>query len=780
MRLPFLWPALGMSLGVVSHRLLDLTSFRFFLLSAFIVSFMILWQCRGSRLFVPLYALAFFFAGCLGASLQSSRPPHAIEHFAKGQRMVLQGRVASFPEMKERGKKRNLSFVLEAENFLESKRQTTNTERLVQPVSGKVQVFLSQPEAIPQRGETVRLYGQLKLPRPQVNPGVFHYGRYLATQHIHALFVAYGAKSLTFLQRPPTFWGVRLLDHWRTKLRERIRVLFVGDHEPLYRALILGERKELSGQMRDAFMNTGTIHLLAISGLHLSLVCGSFYVLLLFLKMPQRMALFLTLLAMLTYVFLSGARIPVCRAAGMLGLGFLAVWVGRERNYLNAFFLAFLLFLIADANVLTQLSFQLSFLSVFSLMVLLREFREGWRWTELFWKTGAVMLGTFPLVLYHFQIFSPIALLSNLCAVPLVHFALLSAFLALAFGFVPGLGVTLAGMSKLFLAGAVGWIEWMASLPWGYYFIPKPTGEWLALYYGLGIAWVLLRSIRAKGTVFLRRGLGGGLLLCLFVFLRPAKAESFELVMFAAGKNELLYTQFPSQNAWLLNTGRGAPSNQARWILLPFLRSRGVKQLSGIVTLSAAHKHTGGLQVLRRSLQTDYWMYPRSASKKLEKKLQRQFKDKALRKEPVQAGEEWEVGAEGAFSVLAEINGRLLLGIRYQEDVFLILPQLDASILEALAKEAAWFQGKEIQALILPAFRTPPSQREVKELIELTQPAWILAPTPDALTQEIGVQAGVSFFDTGTYGALTLKVNEAGEWFLETFMHPENKEENRI
>ena len=135
------------------------------------------------------------------------------------------------------------------------------------------------------------------------------------------------------------------------------------------------------------------------------MIAGTFYLMFLFSGLGYRKTALLTILIVIVYVGLAGAGIPDQRAGYGSVLVLLGVLIGRPANLLNALCFAFFMLLLWNPKSLWNIGFQLSFLSVFSLMLILPLLSRWSAWTLSLGSSLAVLFGTFPVVLYHFNIF---------------------------------------------------------------------------------------------------------------------------------------------------------------------------------------------------------------------------------------------------------------------------------------------------------------------------------------------------------------------------------------
>ena len=202
MEIPFFWPALGFALGILLRPWLAAPEPA--LWAVFSLGIFFLWFSRGRRIFPVFLVLSFSCLGILFSKTDQARPENAVESFAvesheKGKNWIwLEGRALVHPEIKQNGRKQNVSFVVSARRF--SKRKGSRFES--HPVSGKVQVFLMQPPLpLPEAGDQVRIAGNLEFPKPVLNSGGFDYKKYLAGQNIFCVLNGYGGKSLKILSR---------------------------------------------------------------------------------------------------------------------------------------------------------------------------------------------------------------------------------------------------------------------------------------------------------------------------------------------------------------------------------------------------------------------------------------------------------------------------------------------------------------------------------------------------------------------------------------------------
>ncbi|MFA5159748.1 MAG: ComEC/Rec2 family competence protein [Candidatus Omnitrophota bacterium] len=254
MKLPFLWIALGFSLGIVTEKYWNISAI--WLVCGLFVGIILLWFLRGRRYFLVLFVLLLGCSGILWARMDAYVPANAVQNFASPRLVTLRGVVNSLPEIKTRGKRKTVSFVLTARSITKE----NNGRRKFFKVSGNVQTCLLQSPLVPQVGDTLRIFGELSIPKQVMNPGEFDYGSFLAQKNIHAVFQTIGEKSVRVIHVGSRFLPARILAETRRSLAALIDKLYVASEAAILKALVLGLRSNVSSEVRDQFMKTGTIH----------------------------------------------------------------------------------------------------------------------------------------------------------------------------------------------------------------------------------------------------------------------------------------------------------------------------------------------------------------------------------------------------------------------------------------------------------------------------------------------------------------------------------------
>ncbi len=309
-------------------------------------------------------------------------------------------------------------------------------------------------------GDRLLVKGSPQLVPPPANPQQFDYRAFLENKNIlhrHSLQSHHYQKLGS---APPN-----MLLHYSIGLRRQLeRRLRAGVDQPreygISSALVLGVKDELDNAIRTAYAQTGTMHVLAVSGLHVGLL---YLVLMLFLKhlnagrLSRTVSAVVILAVLWGYAFMTGLSPSVLRAVLMFSLVTVAMALQRQTNIYNTLAVAAFALLFLNPYYLFEVSFQLSFLAVLGIVYLQPRLygllkTEKWQpnstWTNrLFDKIWALLtvsvaaqVATLPLGLYYFHQFPVYFWIANLPIIPLAMLALYSGMAALLFSWVPGLG----------------------------------------------------------------------------------------------------------------------------------------------------------------------------------------------------------------------------------------------------------------------------------------------------------------------------------------------------
>ncbi len=300
----------------------------------------------------------------------------------------------------------------------------------------------------PGYGDRVTLQGHLQMPEPPRNPGEFDWAAYLHRTGFSGECVVEHASQVRLLERTGGSFLIRQAMAARAWIGQAVTQDLEADPiiAATVRTMVLGTQETTPQDVQDAFIESGTMHVFAVSGLHVALFGIVLMQLLGLFRCPLLPRTLVTILLMLFYVYITGLRPSAWRAAFMASIILVGPLMQRQGHLYTSLSFALLCLLGLDSELLFQPGFQLSFGVVFMLAVMSRPVltwlspwflpdpfipRELLSPGQLRWATVkkigiesvvvsfCATLGSAPLMLHHFGLLSPVGVFANLLLVPL-------------------------------------------------------------------------------------------------------------------------------------------------------------------------------------------------------------------------------------------------------------------------------------------------------------------------------------------------------------------------
>jgi len=306
--------------------------------------------------------------------------------------------------------------------------QITDGGRL-RRATGKFIVFCKDLDAVPRPGEIYRIAVRLTVPGSAAVPGSFDYRSYLESQRIYKTgFVS--AADLNKISET-SVWNMR---NWSTRARDWLvarstELLGEGEYADVAAGLLFGYRDRIDAQTEEMFVNTGSVHLLAVSGMHVVLIYNNLLFFLRLLrfskKRGERRLSVLAIAGIWVFTFIAGLAASIVRAAVMLSLVVAGSLIRRSGHTVNIVSGGAVVMLLWEPLMLYDVGFQLSFAAVMGIILLQQPIRNMFPasvlrfrdMTDLLSVTVAAQIGTLPLILYYFHQFPVYFLVSGIVAV---------------------------------------------------------------------------------------------------------------------------------------------------------------------------------------------------------------------------------------------------------------------------------------------------------------------------------------------------------------------------
>jgi len=511
---------------------------------------------------------------------------------------ALDSAVDATPQMSSRPVQSRTLFLLRA-RFL-------TTETAIIPVRGTCRVMIQgDATSLLKWGDRIELTGHLDPALPPMNPGEFDFARHLQRSRISIMmFVKHPAAARVLESH---WWHPRaLLTTFRQQTVSVLKQHLSPKNRSTAEALLLGNRGHLAPDMERDFIASGTMHLLAISGLHVGILYVFIVRILNVLLVPRTRALLIAATVCVMYCFLTDLRPSVMRATVFIVLNVLGQILCRDLKMGTLIGAATLLLVIVDPAIVFNVGAWLSFLAVGALgwvsgqqqpavereappdaltwrdqfrnvrTAAFERLRAGYR------QMVAVTLLSAPLVATQFHIVSLTGMVINVLMIPLTAITLISGYVFLAVGlalpplaFLPGLffEVMLGVMNFL--------VSCAADFRWGFVAIPDLPGWFLPTYY------LLLAASAAAGQALVRQTCR----LCLLMLVAgvlwsvrqvPASGDLLCTVL-SVGHGNAVVVETPDGKILLFDAGALNRGERTADLISRFLWRKGYRMIDAIV-----------------------------------------------------------------------------------------------------------------------------------------------------------------------------------------------------
>jgi competence protein ComEC len=514
-----------------------------------------------------------------------------------------------------------------------------------------------------------KVTGGLSKPAIAKNPNGFNYQAYLAAKQTYWILkieesplqtCSYVKPSILVKVKQIRFLGIRYLENH-----------FPPEIASLSAALIFGDRSMLDPDLLVDYQMTGIVHLLAISGIHVSLLVGMVYYMGIRIGFTKQNMMIFLLTSLPLYAILTGGSPSVIRAVMMIFLVLItAKWKNRIKLLpIDAISLALLIYLFFSPMVIFDIGFQLSFTVSFAIILsapnILKRYQKNI--SRMLVTSITSQLAALPFLLYHYFELSFISLFANLLYIPLFSFVFLPGlyilfFIQLILGKSPPVVINLF-IKIITLSNQL--IDRLAGYSLARYTPGRPNGVFLILYLLILLAIFLIWE---AGT-YRKRMLHLCLLTCfLFTFQTGWNVINpyGEVTMIDVGQGDCILIHLPfGKGNYLIDTGgtlafaeeqwknRANPYEVGRDVVVPFLKGKGITKIDKLILSHGDMDHIGGAFSIIKELEVKQILMPSVVEpSETELNIVKLAERKGIPVMKVSEGNEWTSG-ESFFYILS-------------------------------------------------------------------------------------------------------------------------------
>lgn len=407
----------------------------------------------------------------------------------------------------------------------------------------------------------------------------------------------------------------------RSSVYETIDRQYQDDIQPVAKALLTGEKGDLSNEEKVAFSRSGLSHIMAVSGLHVGFIAAPFWIFIPFFwksRSGKWTGLIIFTSVLLLYAGITGFSASVSRATLMAWLLTYSRLFHKMSNSYNLMGVAALILMIIDPAQVFDVGFQLSFSAVFIILMIMPaatglipetyRYRTSGKFIGIILISAVVQAGLFPLLVYYFGEFSVIGPIANAMVIPLLTAAVPAGTGLLLFS-------ALTGITAEPLTKPVEWIFLWTRRVAGYlaeadvsyisisseYITPSVFLIWFSGI--IFVALIRIPQVKWKALILFLISLN------LWFMIRLSDNVSgspLRVTVLDVNQGDAIHIETPNEKHIFIDTGRWSPfSNSGNKILVPYLKWSGIKKIDAIFHSHPHSDHIGGTPALIQTVKID-------------------------------------------------------------------------------------------------------------------------------------------------------------------------------
>ncbi len=453
----------------------------------------------------------------------------------------------------------------------------------------------------------------------QRNPGEFDYGKYLELNDINGIVTVPTIYSVCpHLSELPFSFSVMVADAQKYVFHI-FDVLHSPEEANFLKGIIWGNRSDISDEVKQSFIDTGTIHILAVSGSNVAFVTLAIYSLLGFFRLSKRRIIGITIVALIAYMFITGSSASVVRATVMAIVILIGTVIERRTDIYNTLAVSALVLLLWNPNNLFDVGFQLSYSAVISIVYfypplkqLIQKVPDRYEEIkfiepalELFAVSLAAQIGTVPFTAYYFGRFSFISLLANIPVVPLSGLNTFVGFIeVIAFPISHRLAWVCAAVNDVLVWLLLNFVKVAASVPYAVVEVGTLSVLSVITYYCIVIG--LFDANRHRGWRMILFSTLIFFNILIYQKLFESHNHTITLAMLNIGQGDALFLQSPQNKCMMIDCGPITKHSDAgKMTIAPFLKQQGLKKLNYVLITHPHDDHYGGLISLLASVKIE-------------------------------------------------------------------------------------------------------------------------------------------------------------------------------
>lgn len=722
-----------------------------------------------TRRIAAIGAGIFLLAGGMRFTLLTQQWEHCYDGLT-GIRVQVTGTLAAQPEIKGDAVK----YQIYTEQVMLRDKIYARQGRILITVKG------SKSSNLPSYGSRITVDTNLEKPAGQRNPGGFNYRTYLFGLGISAI----GYAAPADLRVVETGKGNKLL---ALGLEARKRVLHViyavlpEEQAALLGGMLIGDKERLDEDVQQQFGDAGLSHIMAVSGANIAFLLLPLLALMKRLSIRRDRAGILMILFLIFFVAITGFSASVVRAVLMASLVLLGRFLWRQSDIITSLSFAGLILLLWNPYQLYHAGFQLSFGATLAIVLLYKDIQQLLYKMHIRSFVGdalavilSAQLGVLPILLIHFNQFTPWALAANLIVTPVLGCITIGGMVLAVLG---QISLELAAFAGYFTYPLLSFVLWVSRsisrLPYASIPVATPSFLWIITYFTY--LWVALRILPGHKPKLVRiKGAAAAAACTLLLLLQSPPAGQLTAVFMDVGQGDSMVMVSPTGKAVLIDGGGRFGAEGQKGVgertVIPCLLDLGITQIDVMIATHAHLDHIQGLEEVLGTLRVKRLVIPRVLEQDAFSELLELCRNKKVEVAMCSAGDTIIIDSSTQLEVLSpekdtapaagEMNNTsLVMMLRHGDVSMLLTGDAEQEIEQQLMK-----QGMPLQAQLMKLGHHGSDSSSTEEFLEAVQPeAAVISvgrnefghPAPNILErlEKLGIRA----YRTDKEGAVRVK-----------------------
>jgi len=552
--------------------------------------------------------LFIFYFGFFNASLRVVNSDTLFDIAPRNSEII--GQVVSIPNQT---KKNTLRFFFEVSQ-IKSGNYTINIP------SNKTFVSIKYNENIDNKpiiGNYYSISGKLVKPFESTNPSQFSYRKYLRNFNTYTCFYAKSNDYFLISKELSLKWKlIQKLNNSRNSVLEAHSKYLKSPNLEILGGIVFGDDAVAPPEdIKQNFINSGLLHILAASGMNVAFIYGFLYFFLRHLRVPYKLSVILGIIVIVLYSLMTGLGPSVIRASIMLIFILIGKLVNRDAHSISLLSFVALLMLIYNPTYINDVGFQLSFIVTFGLLLCTNVILEQFKYLPT-WLSGSIFVPliaqawVIPIQMFYFNTISLYSIFANILIIPFIAIISFCGFVSSILAIIKPISGIVCQIFDFILNPIITILikvsNYFSELPNSLLITPHPSIYQVLLYYGILILsiYILNKTNENKNIIKILCSL----ILILFISIIHIPNKNLEIITFDVQNGDAFLIKTPKNEYIIIDTGKAGyqgSSSKAKMIILKYLRDRGIKNISALILTHFDSDHAGGAVDLLQNLNIE-------------------------------------------------------------------------------------------------------------------------------------------------------------------------------